>query len=107
MAIVAIGIETLMICPLISTRKNEATGEYRRPDKVTGMQFPSSIRLAEWATGSTVLSGASRQMPSAAVATISTSRKAFVPAHYSPFRSTLIARRPPLDSGDILAELPR
>jgi hypothetical protein len=57
MAIVAIGIETLMICSLISiTEKDGRRQDTAGPDKVTGMQFPLSVRLAECGTGSTVLS---------------------------------------------------
>jgi hypothetical protein len=56
MAIVAIGIETLMICSLISTPKKEAWRHITaKADKVTGMQFPLSVRLVECAAGSMVL----------------------------------------------------
>jgi hypothetical protein len=59
MAIVAIGIESLMICPLISaTEKGGPAARHRRADKVTGMQFPLSVRLAECAAGSTAMPSA-------------------------------------------------
>jgi hypothetical protein len=48
-----------MICPLISTtEKGGPAAGHRRADKVTGMQFPLSVRLAKRAAGSTVMPSA-------------------------------------------------
>ena len=55
MAIVAIGIETLMICSLIDPEKEAWRHVTAKADKVTGMQFPLSVRLVECAAGSMVL----------------------------------------------------
>jgi hypothetical protein len=56
MAIVAIGIETLMICSLISTTEKEGRPlDTAGPVYVTGMEFPLDVRLTKCAAGSTVL----------------------------------------------------